>query len=147
MSSVAVLSFLWAAQAEGEVWPERAISPSRNPLPHVMPLPCVLEGPAVGPATGDLTWQMPRSPQDKLLHLLSVSWAARHVCWRQADTWASGRRASSAAPRLTAGHGGLSEWTAVDSKCPAAHGVVWFNFLCVVTYIIPYLLNPLSRQQ
>lgn len=91
MSSVAVLSFLWAAQAEGEVWPERAISPSRNPLPDVMPLPCVLEGPAVGPATGDLTWQMPRSPQDELLHLLNASWAARRVRWRQADAWASGR--------------------------------------------------------
>ena len=53
MSSVAVLSFLWAVQAEGEVWPERAISPGRSPLPDVMPRLCVLEG----PATGDLTWQ------------------------------------------------------------------------------------------
>lgn len=121
--------------------------PSRSSLPAVMPLPCVLRAqlwawllvtsPGRCPGafkTSFSTFCLPLGQHD--------TWR-----WRQADTWASGRRASNAAPHLTAGRGGLSEWTAVDSKYLAAHGVVWFNFLCVVTYIIPYLLNPLSRQQ
>lgn len=33
------------------------------------------------------------------------------------------------------------------SKCPASRGIVGSSFFHVVTYIILYLLNPLSRQQ
>lgn len=88
-----------------------------------------------------------QGPLDKVLSLLHLRqhWLLSR---RQSGTWISGRSASSAVPPSDSW-----AWRAarVDSgtlsKCPASHGGVWSNFLRVVTYIILYLLNPLSRQQ
>lgn len=59
-------------------------------------------------------WQMPESslPEDpdEVPH-----WQHRCLSRMQAGTWISGRRTISAIPCLTAGCGGLPEWTAADT--------------------------------